>query len=185
MTRINLVPPIVLCDQHLVAEYREIVRIPTLFWNAYNSEKRIIVPSEFTLGSGHVKFFYDKQRYLEIRFADLVSEMEARNMKPAMHWKTDFVPPEYYLDYTPTKTDYINILNRLDFAVERMKDVPRYNGKPLHKKSVKDMMYSWANEYISDKDYPDIRMDMQNYFLNVNIFTYINQTQINHEKIHS
>ncbi len=30
MTRINLVPPSELCDQHLLAEYRELTRIPNL-----------------------------------------------------------------------------------------------------------------------------------------------------------
>ena len=28
MTRINLVPPAELCDQHLLAEHRELTRIP-------------------------------------------------------------------------------------------------------------------------------------------------------------
>jgi deoxyribonuclease (pyrimidine dimer) len=149
MTRINLVPPIILCDQHLVAEYREIVRIPTLFWNAYYSERTITVPDKFTLGTGHVKFFYDKQKYIENRFADLVSEMEARSMMPAMQWRSEQVPTDYYLDYEPTNDDYVLICERLIEATYRMKVIPKYNGILLMREAVVDMINAWLKEKIA------------------------------------
>ena len=47
----------------LIAEHREIKRIP----NCIKSGKFLMkgIPNKFTLGSGHVKFFYDKISYLK------------------------------------------------------------------------------------------------------------------------
>ena len=60
MTRINTIPPQELCDKHLMAEIREITRIP----NTIKTGKAIIanIPDTFRLGSGHVKFFYDLKK---------------------------------------------------------------------------------------------------------------------------
>ena len=56
MTRINAgIPPVELTDKHLIAEHREIKRIPNLISKGkYNMNGQ---PSEFKLGIGHVKFF--------------------------------------------------------------------------------------------------------------------------------
>ena len=74
MTRINCVPPSELTDKHLIAEYRELPRIFGL--------ARPLLPTEhvpqYTLGKGHVKFFYDKLRFLEKRFSTIVEEMKQR-----------------------------------------------------------------------------------------------------------
>ncbi len=58
MTRINLVPPEELCDQHLLAEHRELTRIP----NAVAKGKYHLKgqPAEYKLGEGHVRFFFNK-----------------------------------------------------------------------------------------------------------------------------
>ena len=73
MTRINIhVPPQNLCDQHLMAEYREVKRIP----NTIKSGKALLkdIPTHFTLGKGHVKFFYNKLGYLKKRYNELYKE---------------------------------------------------------------------------------------------------------------
>ena len=68
MTRINLVPPEELSDQHLVAEYREIFMVGSSLQRSLrppNWEKtKESIPKKFTLNKGHVKFFYDKGKYL-------------------------------------------------------------------------------------------------------------------------
>ena len=66
MTRINIIPVEDLTDQHLMAEYREIFMIgpalqKSLQSESWNSNK---IPNKFTLGKGHVMFFYDKGKYL-------------------------------------------------------------------------------------------------------------------------
>ncbi len=76
MTRINVVPVKELCDKHLLAEYRELPRVFKLARVCYDA------PSAYTLGSGHVKFFYNKLKWLDVRFAQLVLEMRKRGFNP-------------------------------------------------------------------------------------------------------
>ena len=81
MTRINCVPPEELCAKHLVAEYRE---LPRVFGLVLKSQEKgfgpsdIDMPTNYVLGKGHVKFFYDKLTYLSLRFRSLCREMEQR-----------------------------------------------------------------------------------------------------------
>ncbi len=76
MTRINVVAVEELCDQHLLAEFRELTRIPNCILKGRYSLDGI--PSEYTLGQGHVKFFYDKLMWLFHRYAELYNECRAR-----------------------------------------------------------------------------------------------------------
>jgi deoxyribonuclease (pyrimidine dimer) len=76
MTRINCIPPQELTDKHLIAEYRELPRIYKLSRHCDD------VPESYKLGTGHIKFFYDKGEYLRKRFEDqIVPEMRARGFK--------------------------------------------------------------------------------------------------------
>ena len=62
MTRISVgVRASELCDAHLIKERIELLRIP----NAVKTGKAVVkdIPKTFTLGKGHVKFFYDKTEY--------------------------------------------------------------------------------------------------------------------------
>jgi len=54
MTRINLIDPSVLHSKHLVAEYREIVRVFALARKSQDEMHKKKVPNEYTLGTGHV-----------------------------------------------------------------------------------------------------------------------------------
>ena len=113
MTRINLgVNPNELTDKHLIAEHREIIRIP----NAIKKGKAKLenIPVEFKLGTGHVKFFYDKLLHLKKRYEGLYLEGKKRGFN-----LTDFrevfndLPPELLNDYTPSKHDRQLILDRI------------------------------------------------------------------------
>lgn len=78
MTRINAgIRPIQLVDSHLFAEYRELKRIP----NTITSGKAVVkdIPKQFTLGSGHVKWFYTRLKYLHNRSNELYLELLKRN----------------------------------------------------------------------------------------------------------
>lgn len=61
MTRINLVDPAELSTKHLVAEYREIMRLPGNLATSLNRKGKKFdlkeIPEQYTLGTGHVKFF--------------------------------------------------------------------------------------------------------------------------------
>jgi hypothetical protein len=78
MTRISVgVRAIELCDAHLIKERIELLRIP----NAIKSGKAVVkdIPRSFTLGTGHVKFFYDKLGYLRERYDELTLECIERD----------------------------------------------------------------------------------------------------------
>lgn len=75
MTRINVVDPLLLTRQHLLAEWHEIGRIITLAEAGVNAAE---IPARYTLGKGHMKFFTDKLGYITLRMAWLAKEMELR-----------------------------------------------------------------------------------------------------------
>ena len=97
---------------HLRGEYKEIVRVFGLVRkaqesgiNKYNFKTKKKVPEEYTLGTGHVLFFYNKLNYVLKRYNELTTEMINRGFKP------NPVPNEALLenidsswinDYSPT-----------------------------------------------------------------------------------
>ena len=85
MTRINVVPPSELCDKHLLAEIRELPRIP----NSINSGRAKVdcpKPDQYVLGRGHVSFFYNKLGWLHERYNALHAECTARGFKVVYRW---------------------------------------------------------------------------------------------------
>lgn len=102
MTRINVVPVKELCDQHLLAEHRELTRIP----NAVARGKFSLVgqPEDYKLGEGHVRFFFDKLAFLKRRYAELHAECLARRFNVSYIWPEDLTTdPNLWRDYTPTE----------------------------------------------------------------------------------
>jgi len=83
VTRINCVPPQELSRQHLLAEWKELPRVFTLAEKAYLSGREVAAPERYTLGAGHVKFFYTRLGYCRLRFFALEREMKRRGYKPS------------------------------------------------------------------------------------------------------
>lgn len=84
MTRINVVPVQELCNQHLFAEWREMPRLRNNLQQSLNRKVPFNVneiPPEYVLGKGHVKFFYDKFKYLHIRHIEITTELIKRGYK--------------------------------------------------------------------------------------------------------
>ena len=70
MTRINVgVKPSELTGKHLLAEHREIKRIPNCIKKG--RYKMTGIPNKFKLGTGHVKFFYNKLLFLKNRYIEI------------------------------------------------------------------------------------------------------------------
>ena len=114
MTRINVgIQPAELTDQHLIAEHREIKRIPNCVAKGkYNMEG---IPDKFKLGTGHVKFFYNKLLYLKNRYTSLYNECIKRGFNVQNYigaW--DNVPQELMNDYKVEPNDIIIIKKRID-----------------------------------------------------------------------
>ena len=102
MTRINCVPPQELSRQHLLAEYRELPRVFALAFKAYSARRKIVAPSAYTLGAGHVKFFYRRLGWCLDRFLALRREMLARGYKPQYVQPPPVdLPPEWWQDWEP------------------------------------------------------------------------------------
>ena len=129
MTRINLIKPSELSDQHLIAEYREIFMIGSALQRSINSKswKKTIenLPKEFTLNTGHFKFFYNKGRYLHKRYLDLIDEMQSRGMNPNLErqFKKEQWPIELYNDWQPTEKDMQLIRKRIK---QKIKEKPSW-----------------------------------------------------------
>lgn len=111
MTRVNVVPPATLADQHLFAEFRELKMVPMSLRRSLLSALRAYftgpmvlyhgldllavcaskgddpvadllrkLPQVYTLGKGHVSFFYDKGAFLHERYAAVRAELDVRGV---------------------------------------------------------------------------------------------------------
>ena len=132
MTRINIIEPTELTDQHLIAEYREMIMVPsslkrTLVSKSGYQEKK--VPKKFTLNGGHVYFFYNKGKYLDKRYKQLIKEMRRRGFNPDPNriFPTDiFKKNGLYNDWMPTIEDQKIIRQRI---AERIASKPNWYRK--------------------------------------------------------
>jgi len=113
MTRINIgVPPRELTNKHLIAEHREIKRIPNVVSKGKYNLKG--VSPHFTLGKGHVSFFYDKLGYLKERYVSLYNECINRGFNVQNYEASwDGVPQELMNSYVPTERDVLIVTERI------------------------------------------------------------------------
>lgn len=102
MTRINVVPVDELCDQHLFAEFREMTRIPNGIASGKMKTEYRDAPLKYTLGTGHVKFFVDKLKFLKDRYDLLFQELKKRGYNVTYIWPEDLPIYAIHGDYIPT-----------------------------------------------------------------------------------
>lgn len=125
LTRINLVDPVELTDQHLIAEYRELFMIGSNLQRSLQSTKWTTtlktLPQEFTLNKGHVKFFFDKGLYLDNRYTTIINEMKARgfNPDPSRRFKRFQWPPYLYNDWIPSERDKNVVRDRIAIRISQ------------------------------------------------------------------
>lgn len=113
MTRINIgIPPQELTGKHLIAEHRELKRIP----NAVRKGRCRLdkIPAQFSLGTGHVSFFYDKLGYLLSRYRDLYRECISRGYNVQNYESAwEGIPSKLMRDYTPLPRDVSLVRQRI------------------------------------------------------------------------
>ena len=94
------------------SQHRELKRIPNCISKCkYDLRNQ---PKNFTLGAGHVKFFYTRLLYLKNRYQELYKECINRNFNVQYYgdaWNN--VPIELMNDYIPTENDRKIILDRI------------------------------------------------------------------------
>lgn len=114
MTRINVgILPSELSNQLLIAELREIKRIPNCIKIGRFNLKN--VPEKFTLGTGHVSFFYNKIGYLKKRYLSLYQEAISRKLN-VQDFSDSFegISERYMNDYSETEIDRMILLKRFE-----------------------------------------------------------------------
>ena len=135
MTRINLVRPDQLSDQHLLAEYRELPRIVN-DWSHRSTDKSFYkdIPIKYVLGTGHVKFFRNKIKFLVNRHKDIVKECLKRNFKIAK--RNELISMSLIeldtrqIEYTPSKEEIETSKERINLKIQQKPNWYKYYGKP-------------------------------------------------------
>ena len=125
MTRINVVPPAELTDQHLLAEIRELPRIFTLARKRLEKHGKLDlgdIPNEYCLGAGHVKFFFLHLGWLHGRYSDLFFESARRD------FDCKYISELWHGTYNDEMRDYVPTHKALILNRNRLRE--RINAKP-------------------------------------------------------
>lgn len=135
MTRINShINPKYLTDEHLLAEHREIKRVPACLSKTVQSKHSLNIPGNFCLGAGHVKFFYNKFTYLKNRYCDIHNECLLRGFSVDDYSNNFDVDNQYCHDYPDNQHDNDLVKNRIiDRIQSSTKSYFHYYGKPITK----------------------------------------------------
>ncbi|MBT3404604.1 endonuclease V [archaeon] len=123
MVRINLVNPKKLSDQHLIAEYNEILM---LIGHIKKFPKINNPPKNYTLGKGHINFFKNKTKYLKARHELIKKEMKIRGFKTNKTIKLSQFKKEQKENWKPKKTDLEIIKKRIISKIKLKTNYYRY-----------------------------------------------------------
>ena len=150
MTRINsAISPKNLTDQHLIAELRELPRIFTAVNKRIENDQNFNdIPEKFTLGTGHVRFFYNKLSFLEIRHLLLKNEYRIRFNKDWQYSidKSNLLPKylqlNLYVALKHTDEEKQLLIDRISTRIMNSNQIPRYYGKAITKEQVIEILKS-------------------------------------------
>jgi hypothetical protein len=125
MTRISAsVKPVELCDKMLMAEHREILRIPNAIKNGKAKVDFKKIPLKFKLGTGHVMFFYNKIKYLEKRYHKLYNECIDRGFNVQYYGDCfEDIPSELYKDWSVESHVRPLLVERINERLSTMKNI--------------------------------------------------------------
>lgn len=126
MVRVNLITPAALSDQHLIAEYDEILM---LIGYVRRYPLPLDIPNRYSLGKGHMKFFKDKLIYLKKRHETLKVEMRKRNFETNVTIDLSGFDKDLKNDWTPNEQDKKIIKQRIIEKIMKKPDYYRYYGK--------------------------------------------------------
>lgn len=124
MVRINLIDPKYLTDQHLIAEYGEILY---LLGHVRKYPQVEFMPPRYCLGAGHINFFKDKLNYLDKRFNVVKIEMIKRGFSPKLRLSLKGYPKTLKNDWNPCKDDLKIIKKRLIYKIKLKPNWYRYH----------------------------------------------------------
>jgi deoxyribonuclease (pyrimidine dimer) len=137
MVRINLINPKNLSDQHLIAEYNEILMLIGYVKKHPQLEK---IPKNYALGKGHIIFFKNKLKYLKNRHEQIKKEMKKRGFKAEKTINIGKFSKEMQKDWRPSAKDKEIIKKRLIERVKLKPDFHKYYRKKRTKKFLVDLV---------------------------------------------
>lgn len=126
MVRINIIEPWRLTDQHLVAEYLEILMLVSHARRYPMPRKK---PPSYCLGPGHICFFKDKLLYLKRRHEELKKEMRRRGFRPKKSVSLRGFSKSALDDWEPRTEDVKIIKRRIIERIRQKPDFYRYYGE--------------------------------------------------------
>lgn len=128
MTRINLLNPSELSDQHLIAEYRELPRCIKQDISIKDA------PCSYVLGKGHMKWARKNWKYLLDRYKDICKELVYRgfNIKYTSEELTN-----YFYNKFPYMKPEVFIPTEEEFNISRNRIILKLKEKPG--------FYKWTN----------------------------------------
>ena len=139
MVRVNLINPKKLSDQHLIAEYNEILMLEA-YIKKYPEINKEETPKDYCLGKGHMKFFKNKLNYLEKRHKELKKEMKARGFKTNKSVDVVLCGKENKKNWKPKDKDFKIIKKRIKEKIELKPGFYRYFGKKKPKDFFKGLL---------------------------------------------
>lgn len=145
MTRINSAISVkCLTDEHLLAEHREIKRLP----QCLKKSKNLCIPDKFRLGAGHIKFFLDKMSFVKNRYKMIYEECLMRGFDVVNYSENwDSVGNEYMNGYEPTREERELLIERIsDRLMNSSKNFWHYCGKKISKEDAIVLLNSDNNK---------------------------------------
>ncbi len=119
MTRINSIPVEHLTNEWLLAEFRELLRIPNKIIAGKTKLCLKRIPLSYRMGTGHELFFHNKLKWLHARHDQLRLECIKRKININLEYKFDYeslplvAKMFFYNDWTPSHDDQRINLDRL------------------------------------------------------------------------
>lgn len=126
MVRVNIINPRMLADQHLIAEYLEIMM---LVGHVKKHENINYIPEKYKLGTGHINFFKNKLKYLKERHELIKNEMRKRNFKARKTINFKGIDKKLINNWKPQKNDFKVIINRIICKISQKPKWYRYYGE--------------------------------------------------------
>ena len=125
------ISPEILMDQHLIAEYRELL-IPVGQLRKLEWVSKTPSPERFKLGTGHIVFWRKKQLYLKRRHEALVLEMDKRGFNHNFSfWDLEDIPDEFLNDWEPDLEASMLVRERVWERIQLKPEWYRFNKKTI------------------------------------------------------
>ena len=129
-----------LSDEHLRAEEAEIAMCPGFYNRVWKGKS--VIPTQFTLGPGHISFFMNKKSWTLKRYRELHNECLRRgfNIKDKSdRWNS--WNPKNDIDYVPSSRDNQIIKERIITKINNSKGRFHYYRKRIEKGDLIDLLF--------------------------------------------